>query len=105
MRYSNTKILRVNKDNGALGVRYYSTTKYPSISLSEDDIYVITVQGDRYDLLANQYYNDVNLWWIIPIANPEIGFNSIHIPVGSQVRIPTNVQEIVSSYLKLNGYE
>ena len=48
-RYAGTKILQykdVNDDN-----RYYKGTKYPTIPLSETDIYVITTQGDRLDVL------------------------------------------------------
>ena len=42
----------------------YRTVKYPEIPLNEDDIYVTTVQGDRFDILANQYYQDETLWLI-----------------------------------------
>jgi hypothetical protein len=52
-RYQNTKYITNTK-----GKRYYSTTKYPDIPLSLNDIYVYTTQGDRFDILAQQYYND-----------------------------------------------
>ena len=52
--------------------RYYTTIKYPEIPLSVDDFYVITTIGDRLDNLANQFYEDVNLWWVITSANPDI---------------------------------
>ncbi len=34
------------------GKQMYATSRYPEIPLSENDIYVYTSQGDRYDLLA-----------------------------------------------------
>lgn len=83
--------------------RFYSTVKYPEIPLSARDIYVITQKSDRYDLLANQYYGDKSLWWIISIANPTITQNTLYPPVGVQVRIPTDISGILSSYNKLNN--
>ena len=47
----------------------YQTVRYPKIPRSEDDIYVITTIGDRYDTLAFQYYQDSSLWWVIANAN------------------------------------
>ena len=43
-RYRNIKTLRNTQ-----GIEYYRGTKYPEIPLSENDIYVITVTGDRLD--------------------------------------------------------
>jgi hypothetical protein len=83
--------------------RYLATTKYPEIPLSVSDIYVITQQNDRYDLLANQYYNDSTLWWIISIANADTLIqNSLVPPVGVQIRIPSDISNILNSYNKLN---
>ena len=48
----------------------FNSPKYPNIPLQFSDNYVITTIGDRFDLLAQQYYNDSSLWWIISIANP-----------------------------------
>lgn len=83
--------------------RFYSTVKYPEIPLSVSDIYVTTQKSDRYDILANQYYGDKSLWWIISIANPSITQNTIYPPMGIQLRIPTNISSILNSYNKLNG--
>ena len=45
--------------------RFYSTVRYPEIPLDIQDLYIITVSGDRLDLLANQFYKDIRLWmWI-----------------------------------------
>ena len=82
--------------------RFFATTKYPEIPLSISDIYVVTQQFDRYDLLAYQYYKDKSLWWIISIANSHLIQVSLYTPIGIQLRIPTNTSEIISSYNKLN---
>ena len=47
----------------------YRDVKYPLIPRAENDIYVFTGDGDRYDILAQQYYNDSSLYWIISSAN------------------------------------
>ena len=94
--------IRIEK-NPETKTRYYRDSKYPTNPLSENDIYVITVDGDRYDLLASQYYGDESLWWIISIANSLLPQNSIFIPVGTQIRIPQNVNGILKSYNNLNS--
>lgn len=96
-RYKNIPIIR-----SSTGTRYYRDSKYPRISLSSSDIYVITTTGDRLDLLAQQYYNDSSLWWIISIANEDLPQNSLFIPVGTQLRIPSDVATILSEYETLN---
>ncbi len=84
------------------GARVYTTVKYPEIPLSISDIYAITQKGDRFDLLANQYYNDKSLWWIISIANTNLIQNSLIPPIGIQIRIPVDIRLILNSYKKLN---
>jgi hypothetical protein len=103
-RYANINKLRNTNENvGNLGSRYYRTNLYPEIPLSENDIYVITDFGDRLDLLANQFYQDVTLYWIIAAANPNsVSFGSITIPSGTQLRIPININDILTSYNNLN---
>ncbi len=83
--------------------RFFSVVKYPKIPLSVNDVYVITQQSDRYDTLANTYYRDKSLWWIIPIANPNLSQDSLYPPVGMQIRIPTNLTQILSSFNQLNN--
>ena len=57
---------------GNKSVRAYNSIRYPKIRLSANDLYVITTSGDRLDLLANEYYQDIGLWWIISTANPDV---------------------------------
>lgn len=96
-RYQNIPIIKNSE-----GTRYYKDNKYPRVPLSVNDIYVETTIGDRFDLLALQYYGDPSFWWIISIANENLPQNSLYIPVGSQIRIPTNVSTIVTNYNVIN---
>lgn len=86
----------------AEGKRYKLGVKYPDIPLSETDIYVYSTEGDRYDTLANQYFQDPSLWWVIQIANPKQPSDSYFPIPGVQLRIPTNISSIISEYENLN---
>jgi hypothetical protein len=82
----------------------YQTVKYPEIPLSVNDIYVITTLGDRLDLLAQQFYNDSTLYWIISSANPDVvSLGSLFIPVGTELRIPTDISSIKALFNQLNN--
>ena len=98
------QIRNTNEFVGTLGDRYYRTVFYPEIGPSESDIYVETEFGDRLDLLANRFYGDVTLYWIISISNPDvISLGSISPPPGTQLRIPVNISGIIDSYNRLNA--
>ncbi len=94
-RYDNTNIY-------GRGIKYYGTTKYPVIPYTSDDLYVITQEDDRFDQLAQQYYGDSSLWWIISCSNPGLKQNSYNIPVGIQIRIPQNTAQLISEFRILN---
>ncbi len=84
-RYSRTNIIKNTE-----GKRYYNSKIYPEIPRSDNDLYVITSFGDRYDLLANRYYKNSSLWWVISSANPEY-IGSLYPPIGIQLRIPADI--------------
>ena len=105
-RYQNIRIVKVDKKP------IYQTTKYPEIPLTDSDVYVYATQGDRFDVLANQYYGDQSLWWIISIANTAIAGtllpsdlpqDSLIIPEGKQIRIPANYAEVLNIFKVLNS--
>ena len=102
-RYTNIRVKSNRKPDGISGDRYYTSPKYPQIPLSINDTYVYAEQGDRYDQLALQYYGDSSLWWVISIANEKLPQNSYYLPLGVQVRIPSNVGGIKSAYNRLNN--
>ena len=94
------KIPVLRRDNRK---RYFVPLKYPEIPLSADDLYVITTTGDRLDLLANQFYNDIRLWWIVAAANPNIiRRDSFALAPNIELRIPSNEQDIIDNYEDLN---
>ena len=83
--------------------RYYKNLKYPEIPLSVNDLYITTTVGDRLDLLADEFLNNVDLWWIITTANPDIiRRDSFNLRPGMEIRIPDNVQGIIEEFEALN---
>ena len=69
------------------GRRKYTPTFVPFFDKSDNDIYVITDDSDRLDLLANQFYGDSTAWPIIATAN-NIGLGTLNIETSKQLRIP-----------------
>jgi hypothetical protein len=69
------------------GISKRDTTLYNKIAETELDVYVLTQDGDRFDTLASQYYDDPLLWWYIARAN-NLKFNNIK--SGTIIRIPIN---------------
>jgi hypothetical protein len=102
-RYNRIPILNRKTPQGSNGKPYYRGVKYPQIPLNFSDIYVYSEEGDRFDILAQQYYNDSSLWWIITTANTFLKQDSYYIPLGIQIRIPTNIGAIQADYNLLNG--
>ena len=96
-RYQNTIQTKYQKK------RAYQTTRYPEIPFSESDIYVITTDRDRFDLLAQEYYNDSSLWWVISIANRTLPQNSLLPEPGVQLRIPGDSNEVLELFNLVNS--
>ena len=95
-RYENNKI-KIDKD----GKRVYTTTYYPPIPLTNSDQFIQTKEGTRLDNLAQAYYGDSTLWWIIAKANGIRGFTSL--PSNTRLRIPSNISEILEKFKQLNN--
>ena len=83
------------------GIRVYSTTYYPDIPLDDSDEFISVIDGDRVDLVANRYYGDVSLWWVIAKANGIKGRAAL--TPGDVLRIPGNINRIIENFNNLNG--
>jgi hypothetical protein len=81
--------------------RYMESTTYPKIFPDDNDIYIITEQGDRLDILADKYYKNPTMWWIIATAN-NINDANFYVKPGIQLRIPANVAKILNDLQKIN---
>ena len=97
MRYKNSAVKK-SKD----GVRYYKPTIVPNIPIKDSDIFIFPVYGDRFDTIAQRYYNDSNLWWIIAKAN-ELSRGELSPNPEKKIRIPTEIDDILESVFLSNS--
>lgn len=95
-RYENIK-----NDKTESGKSFKKNVLYPNIPVSENDFYVIATVGDRYDTLAQQFYRDSTLWWIIASANNHQRASLVPTP-GAQLRVPSNKAQAIQLYNSLN---
>jgi len=95
-RYRNIQELRTTS-----GRRYLKNAIYPDIPVSENDTYIMTTGGDRYDTLAQQFYGDSSLWWVIASANTS-KTDGLIVEQGVQLRIPFDGLAALSQFEELN---
>jgi nucleoid-associated protein YgaU len=72
----------------------YGTTRYPKFSKQQSDLYIISREGDRLDLLANEFYKDPRYWWVLAEAN-NVGKGTMIVPAGLQLRIPFPITDLL----------
>ena len=93
-RYENNETKKLND-----GRVVYKSKLYPKIPKSDQDIYIVTQTGDRLDTLANQFYENSSLWWIIASAN-NVHDAPFALPDGTELRIPMNYVSIMNNFYK-----
>ena len=89
-RYSKTKISRrslLPRDKKSVNV--YLTTYHDPIRELNDDIHLISTEGDRLDTLAFEFYGDSHLWWYLAKANK---LTDMNIPAGTKLTIPSRLK-------------
>ena len=90
-RYRNASVLRDKN-----GKRYYRPTIVRGIPLKDSDKFIFPNDGDRFDTLAQNFYGDSSLWWIIAKAN-NVNDGSIGLNPEKRIRIPIEIQSILDS--------
>ena len=93
-RYKETPISKKDlyemySDRKGVATRY-ETTIYEPVDDRDSDIYIIAQEGDRLDLLANQFYDNYELWWFIGRVN---NISTMNIPAGTSLRIPVTIEQ------------
>jgi hypothetical protein len=84
-------------------IKYRESVRYPDIPLSESDVFIYTMRGDRLDNLAYQFYNDPTLWWVLSVANPDLPNDSLYPTLGYQLRVPSDINQILNDFDQLNN--
>ena len=85
-RYRDTTTILDNK-----GRRKKASIIYPIPPLTAADTYIRTSTVERIDLLANKFYGDLTLWWVIAAANG-LGKGTLIVPANTNLRIPAKTQ-------------
>ena len=94
-RYNKSKIFRDEN-----GTRYLNRIQYPVIPISDNDVFTRGTFGETFINIANRFYGDKNLWWVIARANNQN--NSIYMIPGKEYRIPKNITPIIQQFEQLN---
>ena len=103
MIYNNADILTTTIDSpSGAGKQYYKAKQFPVIPPAANDLYVITIEGDRLDLLAYTYYQDASLWWVIAAINNNATLGSLFPVPGTQLRIPTDINNVLTIFNTYN---
>ena len=85
-RYDNVK---KNKNKKFM---YTGTSYLPKHEDKNSDILLIATQGDRCDLIAQQYYGTSELWWYVASVN---NLSSNNIEAGTQLRVPVSTEQAI----------
>ena len=86
-RYNETKIKKSKPNELRNNIfNKYDTTIYNEVPESDNDIFIITQDGDRLDNLAFRFYGDSKMWWFIAQTN---NINTMNLEPNTRLRIST----------------
>tara|TARA_Y100001963_G_C6616604_1_gene369618 strand:+ start:94 stop:387 length:294 start_codon:yes stop_codon:yes gene_type:complete len=71
------------------------TVKYPEFNKQPSDRYILSRDGDRLDILSNEFYKDPRFWWVLAEAN-NLGKGTMAVPPGLQLRIPFPIDDLLN---------
>lgn len=94
-RYDKSKVFRDNT-----GTRYLNRIQYPKIEISDTDVTIVGLYGQRFENLAHKFYGNTELWWIIARANNQS--SSMYLVPGKKYRIPKDIGIITQQLRELN---
>lgn len=83
------------------GKRQYRSFVFPTFEERSDDI-VIEINGaTKLDVVANNFFDDPTLWWVIAVYN-NINEPSLYVKDRQYLRIPNDIQTVYSKIKELN---
>ena len=65
---------------------------FPKVEDKNSDILLIATDGDRCDIISQEYYGTPDFWWFIASVNK---LKSNNIEAGTQLRVPISTEEAV----------
>tara|TARA_A100001011_G_scaffold371576_1_gene429084 strand:+ start:106 stop:375 length:270 start_codon:yes stop_codon:yes gene_type:complete len=85
-RYDSVERVKHNK------VTRIGTADLPKFEEKNSDLLLIATQGDRCDLISQQYYGTTEFWWFIASIN---NLKTNNIEPGTQLRIPISTEQAI----------
>ena len=85
-RYDRVKKVSENK------ISRIGTADFLKVEDKNSDILLIATQGDRCDVISQEYYGTPDFWWFIASVNK---LKSNNIEAGTQLRVPVSVEEAI----------
>jgi hypothetical protein len=82
------RVQTISKDK----VSRIGTADLPEFKEDNSDILLIAVDGDRCDLISQQYYGTPEFWWFIASVN---NLSTNNIEAGTQLRVPLSLEQAV----------
>ena len=73
----------------------FKSPTWPTFERKSTDLYVFSREGDRLDLLSQEFYGDPRYWWVIADAN-HIGKGTFAVQPGLQLRIPKPIDNLMN---------
>ena len=77
------------KENGVSRIK---TADLPEFKEDNSDILLIATDGDRCDLISQQYYGTTEFWWFIASVN---NLSTNNIEAGTQLRVPVSTEQAI----------
>ena len=65
---------------------------FPKVEDKNSDVLLIATDGDRCDIISQEYYGTPDFWWFIASVNK---LKSNNIEAGTQLRVPISTEEAV----------
>ena len=79
--------LRFSELLSSEGVEFWDTLVLPTIVSQTDDMVYEVTSSDRIDTIANKFYGDPVLWWVVAAAN-DMELVPTALYEGQKLRIP-----------------
>ena len=80
-RYNRVRRVSQNK------VSRIGIADFPKVEDQNSDILLIATDGDKCDLISQEYYGTTEFWWFIASIN---NLKSNNIEAGTQLRVPVS---------------
>ena len=73
-------------------IQRIGTSDLPNLKEDNSDVLLIATDGDRCDLISQEYYGTSEFWWFVASIN---NLKSNNIEAGTQLRVPISLEQAI----------